>query len=87
VSNTIGFTRNWLNIMNDGRSLIELIGDARKLVAVREAAANLIAQLSELDELRERVRKAEQSAHTSQRTSRRKGHAFRKKRSEKGPPA
>jgi hypothetical protein len=58
--------------MSDGRSLIELIADARKLVAVREAAANLIAQLSELDELRERVRKAEQSAQTSQRTSRRK---------------
>jgi hypothetical protein len=73
VSNTVGFTRNGLSIMSDGRSLIELIADARKLVAVREASANLIAQLSELDELRERVRKAEQSAQTSQRTSRRKG--------------
>jgi hypothetical protein len=58
--------------MNDGRSLIELLADARKLVAVREAAANLIAQLSELDELRERIRKAEQSVQTSQRTGRRK---------------
>jgi hypothetical protein len=72
VSNTIGFTRNGLSTVSDGRSLIELIADARKFVAVREAAANLMAELSELDELRERVRKAEQSAQASQRTSRRK---------------
>ena len=73
--------------MSDGRSLIELIADARKLVAVREAAANLIAQLSELDELRERVKKAEQRPkHRSARVVE-KGHAFRKKKSEKGPSA
>ena len=69
--------------MSDGRSLIELIADARKLVAVREASANLIAQLSELDELRERVRKAEQwLKHRSARVVE-KGRAIRKKRSEK----
>jgi hypothetical protein len=50
--------------MDDGRSMIELLADASKL-AIHDAAANLTAQLSEWDELRERVRKAEQSAHQS----------------------
>jgi hypothetical protein len=39
---------------------------------VTGAAANLVAQLSELDELREQVRKAELSAQTSRRTPLRK---------------
>jgi hypothetical protein len=48
--------------MDDRRSMIELLADAGKL-AIHDVAANLMAQLSELHELRERVRKAEQSAH------------------------
>jgi hypothetical protein len=46
--------------MDDRRS-IKLLADAGKL-AIRDVAANLMVQLSELDVLRERVRKAEQSA-------------------------
>ena len=38
-----------------------------RLAIVSDTAANLIAQLSELNELRERVRKAELSARRSQR--------------------
>jgi hypothetical protein len=43
-----------------------------RLTVVADAAANLIAQLSELNELRERVRKAQLSAQTSRRTDPRK---------------
>jgi hypothetical protein len=38
-----------------------------RLAAVTDAAANFIAQLCELNELRERVRKAELSARRSRR--------------------
>ncbi|MEA2912934.1 MAG: hypothetical protein QOJ15_5015 [Bradyrhizobium sp.] len=49
------------------------------LAIVSDTAANLIAQLSELNELRERVRKAELSARRSQRID-------RKRTREKRPP-
>jgi hypothetical protein len=50
-----------------------------RLAIVSDTAANLIAQLSELNELRERVRKAELSARRSQRVD-------RKRTREKRPP-
>jgi len=50
-----------------------------RLAIVSDTAANLIAQLSELNELRERVRKAELSARRSQRID-------RKRTREKRPP-
>jgi hypothetical protein len=50
---------------------LETVTDVR-LSVVADAAANLIAQLSELNELRERVRKAQLSARISRRTSHRK---------------
>jgi uncharacterized protein with von Willebrand factor type A (vWA) domain len=59
-------------MMNDGRLMIGLMADGRKLVTLRDAAANLVAQLSELSELREQVRKAQLSARRSRRTRRRK---------------
>jgi hypothetical protein len=43
-----------------------------RLSGVIDAASNLIAQLSELNELRERVRKAQVSARRSRRTNHRK---------------
>jgi hypothetical protein len=43
-----------------------------RLSVVAEAAVNLIAQLSELNELRERVREAELSTRRSRRTNHRK---------------
>jgi hypothetical protein len=43
-----------------------------RLSVVTGAAANLTAQLSELNELRERVRKAQLSARRSRRTNHRK---------------
>jgi hypothetical protein len=43
-----------------------------RLSVVADAAANLTGQLSELNELRERLRKAELSAQTSRRTNPRK---------------
>jgi hypothetical protein len=43
-----------------------------RLSAVTGVAANLVAQLSELNELRERVRKAQLSARSSRRTGSRK---------------
>ena len=49
--------------MNDGRMMIGLMADGRKLVTLRDAAARLIAHLSELNELRERVRKAEKRSY------------------------
>jgi ATP/maltotriose-dependent transcriptional regulator MalT len=50
---------------------IETITSASLSGAV-DVAANLIAQLSELNELRERVRKAQLSARRSRRTNHRK---------------
>jgi hypothetical protein len=50
---------------------IETVASASLSGAV-DAAANLIAQLSELNELRERVRKAQLSARRSRRTNHRK---------------
>jgi hypothetical protein len=44
----------------------------QRLAAVTDAAANLIAQLCELNELRDRVRKAQLSARRSRRTNNRK---------------
>jgi hypothetical protein len=44
----------------------------QRLTAVADAAANLIAQLYELHQLRDRVRKAELSAWRSQQIDRRK---------------
>jgi hypothetical protein len=41
-----------------------------------DAAANLIAQLCELNELRERVRKAQLSVRRQRRTNHRKERAF-----------
>ena len=43
-----------------------------RLSVVTGAAANLIAQLSELNELREQVRKAQLAAQKSQQTNHRK---------------
>jgi hypothetical protein len=43
-----------------------------RLSVVADAAANLTGQLSELNELRERLRKAELSAQTARRTNPRK---------------
>jgi hypothetical protein len=43
-----------------------------RLSVVTGAAANLIAQLAELNELRERVRKAQLSARSSRQTNHRK---------------
>jgi hypothetical protein len=42
----------------------------QRLAAITDATANLIAQLRELDELREQVRKAELSARRSRPTTR-----------------
>jgi hypothetical protein len=44
----------------------------QRLAAITETAANLIAQLRELNELREQVRKAELSAWRSRPVGRRK---------------
>jgi hypothetical protein len=44
----------------------------QRLATVTDAAANLIAQLCELNELRERVRKAQLSVRRPGRTNRRK---------------
>jgi hypothetical protein len=49
------------------------------LAAVTDTAANLIVQLSELNELRDRGRKAELSARRSRRTGHRKKRAIRMK--------
>jgi hypothetical protein len=49
----------------------------QRLTAVTDATANLIAQLSELNELRERVRKAQLSVRRIRRPSSRKRRAFR----------
>jgi hypothetical protein len=46
--------------------------ESTRLSVVTGVAANLVAQLSELNELRERVRKAQLSAQTSRRTDPRK---------------
>jgi hypothetical protein len=46
--------------------------ESTRLSVVTAVAANLVAQLSELNELRERVRKAQLSAQTSRRTDPRK---------------
>jgi hypothetical protein len=72
VTDIAGSTRNWLSTMNDGRMMIGLMADGRKLVTLRDAAARLIAHLSELNQLRERVLKAQLSARKSWRTSHRK---------------
>jgi hypothetical protein len=60
----------------------ETVTDVR-LSVVADTAANLTAQLSELNELLERVRKAQLSVRRSRRKSVEKEHAFRKKRSPK----
>ena len=57
--------------MGARHELVDTVTEVR-LSVVAEAAANLIAQLSELKELRERVRKAELSTRRSRRTSHRK---------------
>jgi hypothetical protein len=44
----------------------------QRLAAVTDVTANLIAQLSELNELRERLRKAQLSARRTRRTGTRK---------------
>jgi hypothetical protein len=44
----------------------------QRLTAITDATANLVAQLRELKELREQVRKAELSARRSRPISRRK---------------
>jgi hypothetical protein len=44
----------------------------QRLAAVTDVTANLIAQLSELNELRERLRKAQLSARRTRRTGNRK---------------
>jgi hypothetical protein len=44
----------------------------QRLTAITDATANLVAQLRELNELREQVRKAELSARKSRPISRRK---------------
>jgi HAMP domain-containing protein len=49
-----------------------------RLAIVNEAAANLIARLSELTELRERVSKAELSARPSRRIYLKKGMGKKK---------
>jgi hypothetical protein len=49
----------------------------QRLVAVADATASLIAQLDELNELRERVRKAQLSVRRPRRTSSRKRRDFR----------
>jgi hypothetical protein len=49
----------------------ETVTDVR-LSVVADAAANLTARLSELDELREQVRKAQPSVRRSRRGNRRK---------------
>jgi len=49
-----------------------------RLVIVTDTAANLIAQLSELNELRERVRKAELSARRSRPVDRRRRTRIRR---------
>jgi hypothetical protein len=49
-----------------------------RLSVVTGAAANLIAQLSELRELREQVRKAQLSAQKSRQTNRRKRRNLKK---------
>jgi hypothetical protein len=58
---------------------IETVASASLSGAV-DAAANLIAQLSELNELRERVRKAQLSARRSRRTNHRKRAHLEKSR-------
>jgi hypothetical protein len=57
---------------------IETVASASLSGAV-DAAANLIVQLSELNELRERVRKAQLSARRSRRTNQRKRARTQKK--------
>jgi hypothetical protein len=52
--------------MSSHNNRLDTVTDAR-LSAVAEATANLMAQLSELKELRERVRKAELSTRNSRR--------------------
>jgi hypothetical protein len=57
--------------MSSLRNRLAALTEAR-LSVVTGAAANLIAQLAELNELRERVRKAELSARRSRQTNHRK---------------
>jgi hypothetical protein len=57
--------------MSSRHNCPETVTDVR-LSVVADAAANLTAQLSELNELRERVRKAQLSVRRSRRKSRRK---------------
>jgi hypothetical protein len=57
--------------MSARNNRLETVTDVR-LSTVTDAAANLVAQLSELNELRERVRKAQLSARRSRRTRHRK---------------
>jgi hypothetical protein len=57
--------------MSARHDLVDTVTEVR-LSVVAEAAVNLIAQLSELKELREQVRKAELSTRRSRRTSHRK---------------
>jgi hypothetical protein len=52
------------------------VNDTR-LSIVTNVAAHLIAQLCELNELRERVRKAKLSARRARRTGHKTEHAFR----------
>jgi hypothetical protein len=56
--------------MDKLRSQISFI--QHRLSSVTDGAANLMAELSELNELRERVRKAQLSAQISRRIDRRK---------------
>jgi hypothetical protein len=58
---------------------LAVVTDTR-LAIVTDAAANLMTQLSELNEMRERVRKAELSARPTQRIDR------KKRMREKRPP-
>jgi hypothetical protein len=58
---------------------LETVTGARLLV-ITDAVANLIAQLSELNELHEPVRKADLSARRPRREAIEKEHAFTKKR-------
>jgi hypothetical protein len=51
----------------------------QRLAAITDATANLIAQLREVNELREQVRKAELSARKSRPISRRKINSERRR--------
>jgi hypothetical protein len=57
--------------MSSLQQRIAAVTDTRFAVVIN-AAANLIAQLRELDRLRDRVRKAQLSARKSRRTNHRK---------------